>query len=302
MPQRRRPQRHGRFAAAPPIGGPHELGQNWLVDRRFPAEMAEILRHAPPYPVLELGAGNGALTEALVAIGSDVTALELDPRRVGRLRRRFAGRAEIVEADMLTFDFGPKPHHVIANVPFSVTTPLLRRLLRQDHWDTAVLLLQWEVARKRAGVGGTTMLTASWWPWYELSLGSRVPAAAFTPVPTVDGGILVIRRRASPLVPSEERTNYQDLVRHAFTGRGRGLRAILRKHLPDRVVEDWMSRQRLDGRTLPRDLKSDDWASLFGLHRQFRSSRSTSSRNTVRTVSRREQLDSQAKQPRGSTS
>ena len=233
---------------------------------------------------------------------SAVTALELDPRRVDRLRRRFAERAEIVEADMLTFDFGPKPHNVIANVPFSVTTPLLRRLLQQNHWDTAVLLVQWEVARKRAGVGGTTMLTASWWPWYEFSLGSRVPAAAFTPVPTVDGGILVIRRRASPLVPSEGRTNYQDLVRHAFTGRGRGLRAILRNLLPDRVVEDWMSRQRLDGRTLPRDLKSDDWASLFGLHRQFGSSQRTSSRNTVRTVSRRDQSESQAKRPRGSPS
>jgi 23S rRNA (adenine-N6)-dimethyltransferase len=302
MPQRRRPQQRGRFTAAPPVGGPHELGQNWLVDRRFPAEMAEILRHAPPYPVLELGAGNGALTEALLANGSAVTALELDPRRVDRLRRKFAGRAEIVEADMLTFDFGPKPHHVIANVPFSVTTPLLRRLLQQAHWDTAVLLLQWEVARKRAGVGGTTMLTASWWPWYEFSLGSRVPATAFTPVPTVDGGILAIRRRASPLVPSGERKNYQDLVRQAFTGRGRGLRAILRNHLPDRVVEDWMSRERLDSRTLPRDLKSDDWASLFGLHRQFESWQRKSTRSTVRMVSRRDPSEVQPKRPRGSPS
>jgi len=278
MSQRRRSQGHGRFTTAPPIGGPHELGQNWLVDRRFPADMAEILRRAPPYPVLELGAGNGALTEALVANGAAVIALELDPLRVDRLRRRFAGRAEIVEADMLTFDFGPKPHHVIANVPFSLTTPLLRRLLQQNHWDTAVLLLQWEVARKRAGVGGTTMLTASWWPWYEFSLGERVPAAAFTPMPTVDGGILIIRRRAVPLVPSELLKDYQYLVRQAFTGPGRGLRAILRRHFPDRVVDDWISRECLDSRTLPRDLKSDAWASLFRLHRQFGFSGSKSAR------------------------
>ena len=143
---------------------------------------------------------------------------------------------------MLTFDFGPKPHHVIANVPFSLTTPLLRRLLQQNHWDTAVLLLQWEVARKRAGVGGTTMLTASWWPWYEFSLGKRVPAAAFTPMPTVDGGILIIRRRAVPLVPSELLKDYQYLVRQAFTGPGHGLRVILWRHFPDRIVDDWMSR------------------------------------------------------------
>lgn len=199
---------------------------------------------------------------------------------------------------MLTFDFGPNPHHVIANVPFSLTTPLLRGLLQQNHWHTAVLLLQWEVARKRAGVGGTTMLTASWWPWYEFSLGSRVPAAAFSPVPTVDGGILIIRRRAVPLVPSELRKDYQDLVRQTFTGRGRGLRGILRRHLPDGVVHDWMSQECLDGRTLPCDLKCDAWASLFGLHRQFGSSRSKS----ARTVGNRDQTESQPKRRRGSRS
>jgi 23S rRNA (adenine-N6)-dimethyltransferase len=273
MPQHRRSQQRRRFAAAPQTGGPHELGQNWLVDRRFPAEMAKIIRHAPPYPVLELGAGNGALTEALNANGMAITALELDPRHTDRLRRRFAGRAEIVEADMLTFDFGPKPHNVIANVPFSLTTPLLRRLLQQDYWDTAVLLLQWEVARKRAGVGGTTMLTASWWPWYEFSLGSRVPAAAFAPVPNVDGGILVIRRRAAPLVPSQQRQDYQNLVRQAFIGPGRGMRAVMKRHLPDRVVRSWLSREHLDDRTLPPDLKSGAWASLFALHREFGFSR-----------------------------
>jgi 23S rRNA (adenine-N6)-dimethyltransferase len=146
------------------------------------------------------------------------------------------------------------------------------------------------------------MLTASWWPWYEFSLGSRVPAAAFSPVPTVDGGILKIRRRAIPLVPPELLKDYQDLVRQTFTGRGRGLRTILRKHLPDRVVDDWMSRERLDGRTLPRDLKSDAWASLFGLHRQFGSSRSKSARNTARTVGNRDQTESQPKRRRGSRS
>jgi 23S rRNA (adenine-N6)-dimethyltransferase len=288
MPQHRRSQPRRRFAPVPPIGRPHELGQNWLVDRRFPAEMAEILRHAPPYPVLELGAGNGALTKALVASGAAITAVELDPRRVVRLRRRFAERAEIVEADMLTFDFGPNPHNVIANVPFSLTTPLLRQLLPQNHWDTAVLLLQWEVARKRAGVGGTTMLTASWWPWYEFSLGKRVPAAAFTPVPAVDGGILVIRRRAVPLVPFEQQKDYQALVRQVFTGPGRGLRAVVRRHLPDPAVHDWLSREQLDGRSLPRDLKADAWVSLFRLHRQIRQPRRKSARNTARIRDHRE--------------
>jgi 23S rRNA (adenine-N6)-dimethyltransferase len=243
-------------------GGPHELSQNWLVDRRFPAQMAEILRHAPPLPVLELGAGNGAITRALLAAGLRVTAVEIDPRCAARLRTALAGRADVVAADMLSFDFGARRHHVVANVPFSLTTPLLRRLVRQQHWDTALLVLQWEVARKRAGVGGTTMFTAIWWPWYEFSLCTRVPAAAFVPRPAVDGGILRIRRRQTPLVPAAERRSYQDLVRSCFTGRGRGLPAILRGRLPERAVRDWMATEGISRAVLPRDITAGQWASL----------------------------------------
>lgn len=252
------------------LAGPHELGQNWLVDRRVAAEMAEILRHAPPYPVLELAAGNGAITEALAARGLAVTATEIDPRCVTRLQQRIGLRAEIIEADMLGFDLDVAPHHVVANVPFALTTPLLRRLVQQTTWDTAVLLLQWEVARKRAGVGGTTMLTASWWPWYEFSLVRRVPAAAFAPRPSVDGGILLIRRLQAPLVPTSERKSYQELVRSVFTGRGRGLPAILRPNFAERAVKDWLAQESLDQTSLPRDLKAGQWASLHRLSQAAR--------------------------------
>jgi 23S rRNA (adenine-N6)-dimethyltransferase len=76
--------------------------------------------------------------------------------------------------------------------------------LAQRAWSTAVLL-PWEVARKRAAVGGTTLLTASWWPWYEFALAGRVPSTAFRPRPGVDGGILVVGRRPVSLVDPSDR-------------------------------------------------------------------------------------------------
>jgi 23S rRNA (adenine-N6)-dimethyltransferase len=250
-----------------PYGGRHELGQNLLLDKRFPASMAAILRHAPPRPILELGAGNGAVTEALLSLGRPVTAVELDPRAVTRLRRRFAGRVDVVEADLLTVDL-PYPHDIVSNVPFGITTPLLRRLMPQQLWHTAVLLVQWEVARKRAGVGGTTMLTASWWPWYEFALAQRVPAAAFTPVPSVDGGILIIRRRTQLLLDPVDRRDYQTLVREVFTGRGRGLAEILSTRLPARIIDRWLRQDALSGHRLPRDLTADHWVSLYRVARE----------------------------------
>lgn len=235
------------------LGGRHELGQNFLVDRRAVARIAALV---PPGPVVELGAGDGALTRQLAVRADALTAVELDPRRASALRRSLGRRVRVVQDDMLRFR--PDVPNVVSNVPFGITTPVLRHLLGQRAWTTAVLLLQWEVARKRAAVGGTTLLTASWWPWYEFGLSGRVPASAFRPRPSVDGGILVIRRRAVPLVPPAERGAYQRLVREAF--RGDRLLPALGRMLPS--PQRWLTTQGLTRWTRPSELTAAAWAAL----------------------------------------
>jgi 23S rRNA (adenine-N6)-dimethyltransferase len=241
-------------SSRPAVGGRHELGQNFLVDGRVVARIAALV---PPGPVVELGAGDGALTRRLAARDGDVTAVELDPGRAAGLRRALGRRVRVVQADMLRFRLDGAPT-VVSNVPFGITTPVLRHLLAQRAWTTAVLLLQWEVARKRAAVGGTTLLTASWWPWYEFSLAGRVPASAFRPRPAVDGGILVLHRRPEPLVPLAERAAYQWLVREAFQG-DRLLPAV-RRTLP--APRRWLAAHGLDAGARPRDLGAQAWAAL----------------------------------------
>ncbi len=236
-----------------PFGGRHELGQNFLADARVAARIAGLV---PPGPVLELGAGDGALTRLLAHRRDLLTAVELDPDRAAGLRRRFGRQVRIVQADMLRFRLDT-PHQVVSNVPFGITTPLLRHLLGQHAWTCAVLLLQWEVARKRAAVGGTTLLTASWWPWYEFALAGRVPSAAFRPRPAVDGGLLVVRRRDHPLLPASERVAYQRMTRRAFAG-DRLLPAL--SGLPR--VRTWARREGISATARPRDITAGQWAAL----------------------------------------
>ncbi|GAA3396389.1 23S ribosomal RNA methyltransferase Erm [Cryptosporangium minutisporangium] len=243
------------------FAGPHELGQNFLVDPRVVRNLVDLVPRGAGR-VVELGAGAGALTAALVDAGHRVVAVELDPRRAATLQRRFGDRVEVVRGDLLRFR-EPEPHHVVSNVPFGITTPLLRHLLGQRAWGTAVLLVQWEVARKRAAAGATTMLTATWWPWYTFTLAGRVPARAFRPVPSVDGGVLVLQRRGTPLVEYAERAAYQALVRRVFTGRGAGVGAILRGMAPGRVVTRWLDAHGVLPTTLPGRLTAQEWAALY---------------------------------------
>lgn len=189
----------------------------------------------------------------------------MDPKRARRLSRRVPGNVAVINADVLRFRFPEHPHVVVGNLPFHMTTALMRRVLTTDSWRTAVLLVQWEVARRRAGVGGASMMTAAWWPWYDFHLHSRVPARAFRPVPAVDGGLLAMTRRATPLVA--DRRPYQEFVKVLFTGRGHGLREILHRtrQIDRTALRNWMRDQRVPPRALPKDLTARQWASLWQL-------------------------------------
>lgn len=240
--------------------GRHEHGQNFLVDPAVPGALTAVAAGWSPRPLLELGAGDGALTAALLRLGRPVTAIELDPHRVVRLRQRFGDTVRVHRGD-LTRERLDRPVDVVSNVPYALTTPLLRRLLGAPRWAHALLLLQWEVARKRAAVGGTTALTARWWPWFEFRLHDRVPARAFRPVPSVDGGVLEIVRREHPLVSGPVRP-YQRLVDSVFTGRGRGVVDVVGRRFGRDVAGRWAAECGVDRRALPRDLGPGQWAEL----------------------------------------
>ena len=181
-------------------GGRHELGQNFLIHRPTIRRIVDLVA-ATGGPILEIGAGDGALTAPLAALGRELTAIEIDEHRVRTLRQRLP-KVRVEHADALRH---PLDHPVlVGNVPYHLTTPILRRLLARSGWRHAILLTQWEVARKRAGVGGATMMTAQSAPWFEFALHGRVPAQHFRPLPSVDGGILSITRRASPLVDARD--------------------------------------------------------------------------------------------------
>ncbi|KDN21671.1 23S ribosomal RNA methyltransferase Erm [Amycolatopsis rifamycinica] len=239
-------------------GGRHELGQNFL---HHPPTIDRIVRlvRATDGPILEIGAGDGALTGRLATLGRDVRAVDLDEHRVRRLRRRLPS-VTVVHDDALRIPLD-RPV-VVGNLPFHLTTPILRRLLATGSWAEAVLLTQWEVARKRAGVGGRTLLTAQTAPWFGFTLHGRVPADGFRPKPSVDGGLLTISRRPEPLVDPAERAGYETFVRQVFTGRGRGIEQILTAAVP----KPWRALLKAAGippSALPRDLTPEQWAALW---------------------------------------
>lgn len=242
-------------------GGRHELGQNFLTHSPSIRIITGLVA-ATNGPILELGAGDGALTRPLAALGRHVTAIDIDEHRVRRLARTLP-HVSVLQADALQHPLSTPT--VVGNIPFHLTTPILRRLLAHPHWTRAVLVTQWEVARKRAGVGGHTMMTAQSAPWFTFELHGRVSRTSFHPQPSVDGGILAISRRDSPLLPRAERRAYETFVREVFSGRGGRLDRII--HGAARVslttARTALAQASAPAAALPRDLDARQWTDLW---------------------------------------
>jgi len=246
-------------------GGAHELGQNLLVDARVIHRIVDLVTDTGR-PLVEWAAGRGALTLSLARLGRPVDAVEIDPRSVARLGRIVPGNVTVTQGDILRHAPPYDTYDLVCNVPFHLTTPVLRRLFTLDGWQRAVLVTQWEVARKRAAVGGTTLLTAQWWPWFVPRLDRRIPAGAFRPRPSVDAGLLVVDRRAEPLLPARELRRYQRFAAAVFNGPGRGVHAVLARQGLERTdLRRWAREHGVASSALPRDLDARAWVSAYHL-------------------------------------
>ena len=136
--------------------------------------------------VLDIGAGEGALTAHLVRTGARVVAVELNPRRACMLRERFPG-ITVLHADATSIRLPGRPFRVVANPPYGISSALLRTLLAPgSRLVAADLVLQRAVARKYASGAARR---------FSLTVGLSLPRRAFLPPPHVDSAVLVVRRR-----------------------------------------------------------------------------------------------------------
>lgn len=212
--------------------------------------------------MLDLGAGSGVITGALVAAGACVRAIELDAAALGQLRARFGRdpRVEVVAADATSVRLPDEPFSVVANLPFAVGTAILRRLLADHRVPLTQLdaIVEWGLAAKRTAVWPSTLLGCIWGAWYELELVRRVARACFAPPPSVDAAVLRATRREQPLVLPAEAGTYEALLRRAFASQ-----APLDRLLPRRTVHRAAHELGFDPRARARDLDARQWASVY---------------------------------------
>jgi 16S rRNA (adenine1518-N6/adenine1519-N6)-dimethyltransferase len=223
------------------------LGQNFLLDFNLTRRIARAAGPLEGVTIVEVGPGPGGLTRALLLEGAaQVVAIEKDERCLPALAdvaARYPGRLDVLTADAREVDYGllsvAPPVRIVANLPYSVATPLLISWLKTAPWppwfDRLVLMFQREVAlRIVATPGGKDygrLAVLSQWRTAARMLFS-IPAEAFTPRPKVDSAVVELVPRPAPAPPCDV-SQLERVTAAAFGQRRKMLRSALRQISPD---------------------------------------------------------------------
>jgi len=210
------------------------FGQNFLVNASAARSIARLALSdgAPGALALEIGAGTGTLTLALLEAGASLTALEIDPGLVDVLRSRedIAG-ASILQADALEFDYARwangAPWFVAANLPYNIATPLLLRLIEMEGGPaTLTVMVQKDVAQRFAARPGTAAYgSLSVAIQYAMIVEPELTLApgSFYPAPKVESRVVRMIRREHPPVRVADPALFWKVVRGAFAYRRKTL-------------------------------------------------------------------------------
>lgn len=251
---------------------PHKSrGQTFLVD---PFALAQILQAAElchDDEILEIGPGLGVLTKALAERARRVVAVEIDRGLVEALRQTLADRpnVEIVEGDALRLDpaeqFGDRPYKIVANLPYYITSPLLRHYFEAEPPPTGmVVMVQLEVAERIVAEPGALSLLAVSVQFYgRPRIVGRVPANAFLPQPKVDSAILAIELLPRPAVDVDPEQFFK-VVSAGFAMPRKQLHNALpqRMWMPPGAVAPALRAAGIDPMRRAQTLTLEEWATL----------------------------------------
>ncbi len=265
------------------------LGQHFLRSKSALEKIIEASDITPDEIVLEIGPGEGVLTEKLLKVSGKVVAIEKDRGLIPNLKIRFKkeieeGKLDLIEQDILDFDlsvlnFYEKPYSVVANIPYYITGQILRKFLEADKKPISMtLLVQKEVAdRIVAKNSKESLLSISVKAFGEPKYIATVKKGSFSPPPKVDSAIISVKGISRGRFVSENITGVQsiekneqlekrffEVVKAGFAHKRKFLINNLGSGLKisKSEIETVFKKNNLSPKIRPEDLSIDDWFKL----------------------------------------
>lgn len=230
------------------------LGQHFLLDQEVISRSIEICKEEG-FPlnseseVLEIGPGPGSLTLSLLRSGSKVTGIEIDSEAISHLERIFGdadGKLRIIHGDVLKQKWPSDLSHIIANLPYQISSPVLDLIQQYHHRSPLkiiVILVQDEFAERMSmdHFGSLSPLGLSLWLDFDVKLDKKVPGGAFSPAPRVNSRLVTLTPVNRMLENDKiNRKMFRIITQHCFSSRRKKIRTLL-SQTPRRIsrINGW---------------------------------------------------------------
>jgi 16S rRNA (adenine1518-N6/adenine1519-N6)-dimethyltransferase len=199
------------------------LGQHWLIDELSLEAIRDLADLQPTDTVLEIGPGTGNLTKLLAVRAQKVTAVELDATLARNLTKLNLANLEIINQDILAFNFdtAPSGYKIVANIPYYLTSKLIRVISETANPPKlAILLVQKEIAERITAVpGDLSILGVTCQYFWDAQKGPLVTADKFDPPPKVDSQVIRLTPKAKLSLSETEQEQLFKLVRIGFAAK-----------------------------------------------------------------------------------
>jgi len=248
------------------------LGQNFIVDLKVLDRMSEIAELSKNDEVLEIGAGLGTLTTHLAVRAKRVVAIEKDKRLFESMRSSIyhLPNLELILGDALKINFrefftGNKMK-VISNLPYSISSPILIKLLEQrDIFSLLIIMIQREVGERiTAKPGGRDYgsISVLLQTFFDISIELLVHPEAFWPKPKVDSVVLKLVPLTNPKINIRDEKLFKKIIRAAFSSRRKILANSLRSLFPKNEVEEILKTAEIDRKRRAETLSIEEFGRL----------------------------------------
>lgn len=199
---------------------PLSFSQNFLTSRQTIRRLLALTDIGSRDLVVEIGPGKGHITRELLPQCGALLAAELDPALCAKLREDFAHESKLTlfQGDFFSMPLPQKPYKVFANIPFSRTTEIVRRLA----WghpppEAAWLIMEKGAALRFCGKPRESKASLLLRPFFQVELLAQVSRQEFHPAPRVDAVLLGLRRKNHPDLPWEQRKAYHAFIQRSWT-------------------------------------------------------------------------------------
>lgn len=244
---------------------PNFSGQHLLNNKEVIKDIINIARMSKGDLVLELGAGKGAITNDLSNRARKVLAVEYDQKFIKRLDQLELKNTVIIKQDILKISLPREPFIVVSNIPYAITTPIMKKLLNNplSNFQRGVLLMEKGAAKRFTSNYVKDPYVIAWRMWFDIRYVKGISRKNFSPPPKVDSAMVKINRKANPIVPYSDYLVFWGLVDYVLKNPQLSLDYALRGAFTVPQIKRLKRNLRLKNEIPVAELTEEQWGILY---------------------------------------